>query len=119
MTDLERGELAWKRKVCIKPENEPATVNGKAITSLVLNCFSGDDISICYYKSYPGYSAILGLIFGVLGLKEIKPSGQGGRGLAIAGNTCSVIGLIISVIFIIFLVIGIVTFMQMDHSPPM
>ncbi|MFB4163608.1 DUF4190 domain-containing protein [Alteribacillus sp. JSM 102045] len=95
----------------------PVTVNGKAITSLVLGIVSL--VMIVLFVIISPVLSILGLIFGILALKEIKRSGQNGRGLAIAGNTCSIIGLIVSVIFIVFLAIGFLTFMQMENGPPM
>ncbi|BBX40392.1 DUF4190 domain-containing protein [Mycobacterium simiae] len=52
-----------------------AGTNGMAIASLVCSLLGW----IC------GVGPILGIIFGVLALGKIKETGQGGRGLAIAG----------------------------------
>jgi hypothetical protein len=55
--------------------------NGMAIASLV-----------CAF-----FCSILGLIFGIVALNQIKQTGQGGRGLAIAGLVISAISIVIGV----------------------
>ena len=55
--------------------------NGMAIASLV-----------CAFFCTP-----LGLIFGFIALSQVKQSGQGGRGLAIAGIVISIVGLVIGI----------------------
>ncbi|SDH90214.1 protein of unknown function [Alteribacillus persepolensis] len=95
---------------------QTASVNGKAITSLVLGIVSL--VMVFLFVVISPILSIVGLVFGIIALKEIKRTEQNGRGLAIAGNICSVVGLILSVIIIVFLVIGIVSFMQME-TPPM
>ncbi|BDB40288.1 hypothetical protein Mkiyose1665_22310 [Mycobacterium kiyosense] len=51
-----------------------------------------------------GIPTILGLIFGFLGLSQIKTSGQQGRGLAIAGIVISAVTLVAGIILSIALV---------------
>ncbi|WP_445162277.1 DUF4190 domain-containing protein [Mycobacterium sp. Dal123C01] len=63
--------------------------NGMAIASLVCSLLGW----LC------GVGPILGIIFGVLALNKIKETGQGGRGLAIAG-------IAIGAVLIVFGVIG-------------
>jgi hypothetical protein len=63
--------------------------NGMAIASLVCSLLGW----LC------GIGPILGIIFGVLALNKIKETGQGGRGLAIAG-------IAIGAVLIVFGVIG-------------
>jgi hypothetical protein len=64
---------------------QPATgTNGFAIASLVLAFFC----------------SILGLIFGIVALNQIKKRPQGGRGLAIAGIVISVLGMIAGAIVV-------------------
>ncbi|MCB1296926.1 MAG: DUF4190 domain-containing protein [Gordonia sp.] len=46
--------------------------------------------------------APLGIVFGHIGLSQIKRTGEGGRGLAIAGLILGYIGLAASIILIIF-----------------
>jgi hypothetical protein len=45
-----------------------------------------------------GIGNILGLIFGVVGLSQIKRTGEGGRGLAIAGIVISVLTFVLLVV---------------------
>lgn len=63
--------------------------NGMAIASLVSSLLGW----IC------GIGPILGIIFGILALNKIKQTGQGGRGLAIAG-------IAIGAVLIVFGIIG-------------
>ncbi len=63
--------------------------NGMAIASLVCSLLGW----LC------GIGPILGIIFGVLALNKIKETGQGGRGLAIAG-------IAIGAVLIVFGIIG-------------
>ncbi len=44
---------------------------------------------------------VIGLIYGVFGLSEIKRTKQQGRSIAIAGVTCSLIGIALPIISII------------------
>jgi hypothetical protein len=53
-----------------------------------------------------GIGPILGLVFGFIALNQIKQSGQGGRGLAIAGI---VIGALAVVAFLALFVLGVFT----------
>ncbi|TPW71775.1 DUF4190 domain-containing protein [Schumannella sp. 10F1B-5-1] len=46
-----------------------------------------------------------GLIVSLIALNQIKQTGEGGRGLALAGVIISAIGLVIGVLYIIFAVI--------------
>lgn len=75
-----------------------ASTNGMAIGSLVCSIAG---LVTC------GLGSLLGVIFGHIGLSQIKQSGgaQPGRGLAIAGL---VIGYLVVVIWVIFVVLAIV-----------
>lgn len=68
---------------------QAAGTNGMAIASLVCSLLGW----LC------GIGPILGIIFGVLALNKIKQTGEGGRGLAIAG-------IAIGAVLIVFGVIG-------------
>jgi uncharacterized membrane protein len=46
------------------------------------------------------FCSILGLIFSIVGLNQIKQTGQGGRGLAIAGIVISVAGFFVSLLIL-------------------
>jgi hypothetical protein len=43
------------------------------------------------------FCSILGLIFSIIGLNQIKQRGQGGRGLAIAGIVISCVSIVIAI----------------------
>ena len=58
--------------------------NGFAIASL-----------ICAFLCWP-----LGLIFGIIARNQIKQSGEGGAGLALAGIIISVIALLVTLLYI-------------------
>jgi len=77
------------------PPAGPAPTSGKAIASLVLGLCG----LLC------GIAAIVGLIFGIVALSDIKKSGGRleGRGLATAGIVVSVVVLILSLAAWIFL----------------
>lgn len=71
-----------------QPPPQATGTNGMAIASLVCSLFGW----LCII------GGILGIIFGFLALNQIKQSGQGGRGMAIAGI---VIGVIVTAIVIL------------------
>ncbi len=73
-------------------ENQVQEKKGLSITSMVLGIVS---IVLCcvYYISIP--SSILAIIFGAVGMKK------GGKGMAIAGIVCGIIGLALYILAII------------------
>ncbi|WP_240376279.1 DUF4190 domain-containing protein [Bacillus piscicola] len=89
---------------------QPVTTNGKAITSLVLGILSVVCIFLIFFLS-PLFG-IVGLIFGIMAMKEVKRTGQSGRGMAIAGIVCSSTGIMLSLFLIILFVIGFALFMD-------
>lgn len=76
-----------------QPPPQATGTNGMAIASLVCSLFGW----LCII------GGILGIIFGFLALNQIKQSGQGGRGMAIAGI---VIGVIVTAIVILVGILG-------------
>ncbi|OMC14715.1 DUF4190 domain-containing protein [Mycobacterium sp. SP-6446] len=78
-----------------QPPPPAVGTNGLAITSLVCSLFGW----LCII------GGILGIILGVLALGQIRQSGQGGRGLAIAGI---VIGGIVTALVIFAGILGAV-----------
>jgi uncharacterized protein DUF4190/host cell surface-exposed lipoprotein len=64
--------------------------NGLAVASLVLGI-----VWLC------GVGSILALVFGILALNQIKRTGEGGRGLAIAGTVLGAIGAVMLMIVIV------------------
>jgi len=79
-----------------QPPPQATGTNGMAIASLVCSLFGW----LCII------GGILGIIFGFLALNQIKQSGQGGRGMAIAGI---VIGVIVTAIVILVGILGATT----------
>jgi hypothetical protein len=68
----------------IAPPPPEAGTEGFAIASLVLGI-----IPVC--------AGVLGIVFGFVALSRIKKSGQRGRGLAVAGISCSVAWIVIGI----------------------
>jgi Domain of unknown function (DUF4190) len=63
---------------------QPASTNGLAIASLIL--------------ALTFFCAIAGLICGIIALNQIKTTGQGGRGLAIAGIVISALSITVGTV---------------------
>ncbi|HWF28505.1 MAG TPA: DUF4190 domain-containing protein [Mycobacterium sp.] len=76
-----------------QPPPQRIGTNGMAIASLVCSLFGW----LCII------GGILGIIFGFLALGQIKQSGQGGRGMAIAGI---VIGVVVTALVIFAGILG-------------
>ena len=74
--------------------SQPAGTNSMAIASLVSSLVG----LLCF-----GIGPVLGLVFGIIALNQIKGSGQSGRGMAIAGI---VISSLLIALFIVFIIIG-------------
>lgn len=70
--------------------------NGMAIASLVCSVIGP---FVC------GVATVLGLVFGFIGLHQIRTSGQQGRGMAIAGIIISALTVVAGVIIVIALVL--------------
>lgn len=77
------------------PPPQAVGTNGMAIASLVCSLFGW----ICII------GGILGIIFGFMALGQIRQSGQGGRGMAIAGI---VIGVVVTALVILAGIFGAV-----------
>lgn len=60
------------------------------------------------------FVAIVGLVLSIIGLNQIKRTGEKGRGLAIAGIIISAVQMVVTVLFIVFIVtVGV---SSLDHS---
>ncbi|MFC6356909.1 DUF4190 domain-containing protein [Luethyella okanaganae] len=70
---------------------QPAKMNVFAIVSLV--------------TSIVGFS-IVGIVFGHISLAQIKKTGEQGRGLAIAGLIVGYVMLVLTIVFIVFLILA-------------
>lgn len=92
-----------------QPYYQPPKTNGKSIATLVLGIVS---IVIPYIGFLPG---IVGIILGAMSLKEIKLNGEQGRGMAIGGLVCSIIGTILWGV-VLLIVIGVFVFFANESS---
>ncbi|WP_342415096.1 DUF4190 domain-containing protein [Paenibacillus sp. FSL R10-2782] len=80
------------------PPQLPPT-NNKAVASMVLGILA---VVIPYLGFIIG---IIGIILSSLSLKEINRHGEQGKGMAIAGLVCSIIGTLIYALIIIFIIV--------------
>lgn len=82
----------------------PGKTNGMAISSLVCGVAQ---FLLWFFILVPGFvAAVLALIFGVVGLGQIKRRGEGGRGMAIAGIVLGVLGVLSGIAWIIIFLAG-------------
>jgi hypothetical protein len=68
--------------------------NGMALAALISSCVA---VFIC------GIGFILGVIFGHIALSQIKQTGEGGRGMAVAGLVIGYIGIVVMIVVLIAL----------------
>jgi len=83
------------------PVNQPPESNGLAVASFVLGLISTVSICICYI-SIP--LAITGLILGIVAKKRSE-----GNGMRTAGIVLSILGIVISLAYILLIVIIVAT----------
>nr|WP_233162656.1 MULTISPECIES: DUF4190 domain-containing protein [unclassified Cohnella] len=86
------------------PAYTPPKTNGKSIVALVLGILA---VSLPYIGFLIG---IVAIVFASLSLKEIKRNGEQGRGMAIAGLVCGIVGTAIYAILLLIVLIAFVTF---------
>lgn len=92
-------------------ESRPAQTNGKSVAALVLGILS---------IAVPYIGFILGIIAIVLGNRArhvIDQNGESGRGLAVAGFVCGIVGLCLWGLIILLIIIGLATFMSTATIP--
>jgi hypothetical protein len=78
----------------------PATkTNGLAITSLIA--------AIASFVVLPFIGSIVAVITGHLALKQLRTSGEAGRGMALAGTIVGWVGVAFGLLFIVFIVIAL------------
>lgn len=85
------------------PAYTPPKTNGKSIVALVLGILA---VSLPYIGFLIG---IVAIVFASLSLKEIKRNGEQGRGMAIAGLVCGIVGTAIYAILLLIVLIAFVT----------
>src|SRR5260370_36346625 len=69
-----------------------ASTNGMAIASLVCSVVGA---FLC------GIGSIVGIVLGVIALNQIKQTGQGGRGMALAGIIVGAVALVAGLIWVV------------------
>lgn len=75
---------------------QPRTGNGKAVAALVFGILS---IVLFWLSVFDGLFVILGLVFAIIALSETRGGRVGGRGLAIAGLVCTIVGALFAILF--------------------
>jgi len=88
----------------------PPKTNGKSIAALVLGILS---IILPYIGFIIG---IIAIVFSAISLKEIKKNQEQGRGMAIAGLVCGIVGTALYAIIILIVVIAAIAFWDSDYS---
>lgn len=78
---------------------QPKTGNGKAVAGLVLGILA---IVFCWTSFLDIVFVALGVIFALLGMSEAKRIGGAGRGMAIGGLVCAVVGALFATLFTVF-----------------
>jgi hypothetical protein len=81
------------------PYPQPRGTNGFCIASFILAV-----PPICLFTV--GLGSLLGLIFGIVGLRQVGREGSRGRGLAIAGVIMGGIGVLVGVLVVIGIAVG-------------
>ena len=82
----------------------PGRTNGMAIAALVCGIAQ---FLLWFFILVPGFiAAVAALIFGVVGLGQIKRRGEGGKGMAIAGIVLGVLGVLGGIAWIILFLVG-------------
>lgn len=84
------------------PPPAPPQTNGKSIVALVLGILA---IVVPYVGFVLG---IIAIVFAKLSFTEIRQRGEQGRGLAVAGLVCGIIGTALYAIIIAILVIAFI-----------
>lgn len=73
---------------------QPRSGSGRATAGLVLGILA---VVLCWLTFFDAIFVILGLVFSLLALGDSKRTGNG-RGMAIAGITCSIIGALLATV---------------------
>jgi len=83
-----------------QPYAQPRPGNGKAVTALVLGILS---MVLCVLSFLDVFLIIPAIIFGSLALNDAKRNGGAGRGMAISGLVCAVIGAVLAMMLTVWL----------------
>jgi len=92
-----------ERKQSAPPTPAPASRknNPMALAGMIMGIISVS-VGLCCCYGFP--FNVLGIIFSVIGLSQVKKSNgtQDGRGMAIAGLVCSIVSLVLALFMLIF-----------------
>jgi len=80
---------------------QPKAGNGTAITALVLGIAS---IVFSVLSFFDAVFVVLGLIFSLIAISETKTRGTSGRGMAIAGLICTIVGAVLATVFSVLVI---------------
>jgi hypothetical protein len=75
--------------------------HGKAVAALVLGICS---IVFCWLSLFDAIFVVLGLIFALIAMAEARTPGRGGRGMAVAGLICTIVGAVLATLFTVWIV---------------
>ncbi|MFC4601034.1 DUF4190 domain-containing protein [Cohnella hongkongensis] len=92
------------------PPHAPPKTNGKSIAALVLGILA---VSVPYIGFLIG---IVAIVFASLALKEIRQTHEQGRGMAIAGLVCGIVGTAIYAFLLLLFLLAFVTFAEWGSS---
>ena len=107
---MEQHQPGWNQHRLTPPPPYGPKTNGKSIVALVLGILS---IIAPYVGFLIGIAAI---IFASLSLKEIQRNLEQGRGMAIAGLVCGIIGTLIYAILFVLLLFMVFLFNEVSMS---
>lgn len=79
----------------------PRTGSGKAVAALVLGIAS---ILFCWLSFFDAVFVIPGLIFAIIAISETKPPATTGRGMAVAGLVCTIVGALLATVFTVVII---------------
>lgn len=80
---------------------QPKTTNGRAIAALALGIAS---IVFSVLSFFDAVFVVLGLIFSLIAISETKAPGTRGRGMAIAGLICTIVGAALATLFSVLVI---------------
>ena len=97
------GASGWGQGSTAAPGASGAGTNGMAITSLVVAVLS----FFLAFVAVGGLGGIVAVVLGVMALRRVKESGQGGRGLAIGGIAVGALSILLGIVMtIVFVFVG-------------
>ena len=99
----DQSSSAWGSSSPAGPAPGGAGTNGMAIASLVIAVIS----FFLAFVAIGGLGGIVAVVLGVLALRRVKGSGQGGRGLAIGGIVVGALSVLLGIVMtIVFVFVG-------------